>query len=685
CNRVEVPDLFGNNTAVYEVTDDTGGANEQLVLSATFTVKGEINVQGPGGIGAGAEIWKAETSTDYSDVSLPIEWTYSGSVGNINITFDRDGDFSGADGGDDLHSDNDVTTSVAPDSETGACTAPSPGATETGGGCFVWAAGPNQDDLTAYGVSAAKFRIRATTVTPNVINDFAGENAFEVRGWYDLTGPVGADRWYVGETDKQIQWTTHGNGLGNVDVEYKVDTGSWTNITTLSAGGDTGDGPHSYTWSAGVVDWSPCPNGTLPIGCDKYQVRVIQANNINGPSAEFKVKPRIVALAGDDPVGYQTPDNFEIGEPTRKLQWTIEGTFPDPGDIDVTFSTNDPTGWGLVCDGGNGNGECTVCSGDANGSSATTGECTWSEVKNITLSSVAAFRAVANQDATDIIFTTSANKYIHGKFNVTAPLVTDILYPEENLDITWTEPTIANPVKVHVWWRAEDGFDQSWNKITIDGDGSGTTQDGAYDGAGGTNDDGPWPIDADLVHDNVQIRVTDALDVAPFYSAGEVDFDVVLRTRLLEPTAVTWKVGEKQDFRWAYRGDTAPISNVAIKYCLDGTITCGVPVTLIASVAANNDPADCTAPSAGELIANETGGCIEWDENIDAVTEGVGNLKDLEARFFIQDADDAACRPVDCAGGRPIIATSNAFIGSTADVKLIPRLVFDGIVPNVGG
>ena len=154
------------------------------------------------------------------------------------------------------------------------------------------------------------------------------------------------------------------------------------------------------------------------------------------------------------------------------------------------------------------------------------------------------------------------------------------------------------------------------------------------------------------------------MDSSPFYSADTVAFSSVLKPRLITPLGpVTWLVGETtRVIEWAYKGDHEDLTpNVAIKYCDDGTITCGAPVT-IATVAVNNNPAGCTPPSVG---APESSGCYVWDDA--GAGNGVSNIRDEEVRVFVVDAGTPtapnACSPVACGPDtRPIIATSNTAI-----------------------
>lgn len=671
CYRVAtgVPDAISSSfqVKVSEITDNvptnTGGTN---------TVKGLITFNKP----LAADVWKVETDKKIDGITdFVVEWTFTGSIGTLTLDFDETGAFAGAPA-------RQITTGLIRNTNNGtACTAPA------NGGCYVVPAVASLPADTTLGALTAQFKLTAS-VTPT---DAVESASFEVRGWYDLTAPISTSKWFVGEVDtRDITWTTHGDGLGNVDLEYSVNGGTWTavNINQIADAAYTnqpdGDGSYTRTWSSVVDAGCATLNTTGGGGCDKVQIRVKQtgAGTINGTSPNFTIKPRISVV---DP----SPINLQIGD-NRSVTWNYSGTVN--GTVNLYYSKDNT--WGACVSGA---GKCgPLCSATAAGADDS---CSFT-VPNITFSKTVRFRAEAANDTADISSPSSAtDAYIHTKFNVTAPTAASEKFPEENLTITWTEtatPNTATRIEIHQ--RTGSG---AWIRISDQGDGTGTADDGNFDGTGGgvapDNDSGPWNITNTYIHNDVQVRVMDRAEfvngAGSTYSAHIISFKSVLKPRLITPLGpVTWKVGEtSRVIEWHYKGDHFTITpNVDIKYCDTGVITaagCPSPTT-IATVAVNNDPAGCTATPTSP----ESGGCYVWTDT-PGDTDGVGNIRDKEVRIFVVDTGTtptAVCSPNACSPDtRPVIdrSTNNGVngVGSTSDIIIAPRVVFNSMAPRTSG
>ena len=216
---------------------DNGKTDE----SDDFTVTGSIALVTP----TAAQVWKVETPDDISDNPIEVSWTFTGQIGTFDLLLDDEGLFSG--------NERTVRSSIANAGDNGdGCTVPS------GGGCVILSGGqvPQFDETTGF-AQTAKFRLQTDGGTPNpqVITDLPSTAAFEIRPWYEITTPINSTEFLVDSTTDNIVWNTHGDGLGNYDIHYKNDTGSWQSIVT-NRSTDINDGD-AYTFP-----WNPIPDET---------------------------------------------------------------------------------------------------------------------------------------------------------------------------------------------------------------------------------------------------------------------------------------------------------------------------------------------------------------------------------------------------------------------------------------
>ena len=630
CYRFTLPDRLSNSDAKVKVSD--GAALVQTITSTTFITTGAMVLRNP----AASDVWKVETTKKIDGTTdISIGWTYtSANLGNVAIEFDRDGDFSGGDTGSDLH--RQIASGIAANAST-SCTAPSYSAPEMGAGCYQWTA--TADDLSAG--ASAKFRVTAATPNPDVVTVLGSTPAFEVRGWYVITTP--SSIWLTGETNRAIQWETHGNGMGNIDLEYKLDAGGWTAVSGGTNKVDSDNDTNSYTWPA-VVDSrasGACATSGVTLGCDKVRLHVKQTGGgtIESQSNLFTIKPRVLVTT---PTGGNLA--FLIGATSRTVDWTLDGTVS--GTVDIYYSTDSQ--WGNSCTSSTGAGKCSACSAAA---SALT--CTWNPIPN-TPSLTVKLRAEANSDTT-LNTVTTTNARIHGKFTANLPACagTDCFSEDTISSIAWsqtagTSGTIPN---VRIEYSSNDGG--AWLPVV-----NSTANDTSYDSG---DSGGPWRVPENVATDRFRLRVYDANDSA-LDSAGETsNFSVKTKLRLLSPQTGIMPVAASLDIRWAYQGT---LTNMDVKLCSDGTITCSSPIS-IATVGAGSATGGCTAPSGGELGTYETGGCYKWT---------VSDARDTDDRVILVDGD-SSCTPNACTSARPKVNN-----GSTSDIKVTENVVMT--LPN---
>ena len=298
-----VPDKAGTNLRVR--VRDANNTNVWYESGSAFRIKGKVQLDVPNLAGLSWTVGSTQT----------IQWSATGTFSPVELHYDRDGDF--------------VTTTadtfaVTPLSTVTNCSPVSPAITCTGTASFNI-----EDKITA----AAKVRVRGLGADSDV--SWISANPFRIRGAIAVTGPATGAVWNVGETTKQILWTSTGT-ITNVKIEYKTSAaGAYTTIA-LNDPGHTA-GANTYTWTAGVPD----------ANTEDAYIRVCDAGagftDVCGESVSFKIRPQITVtnpvlnqqvVAGTNYPGLIKWTKTGTTISLVKVLYSTDGTtFPDPANL----------------------------------------------------------------------------------------------------------------------------------------------------------------------------------------------------------------------------------------------------------------------------------------------------------------------------------------------------------------
>ncbi|RLI07232.1 hypothetical protein DRO24_03440, partial [Candidatus Bathyarchaeota archaeon] len=168
-----IPDDITDTARIkIELVDDPAGVFD--TSDADFYIKGSLSLTAPNG----GEIFYVGDPTD-------ISWTYTGTIGNVELRYSTDGGVTFPD-------TKVIVSGIAPDSSPYSWTIP--------------------DDISG------SVRVKILLVSDPTVNDIS-DGDFSIKGNLVLTAPNGGEEWEV-ETYQNITWDRLGESLGYVKLEY---------------------------------------------------------------------------------------------------------------------------------------------------------------------------------------------------------------------------------------------------------------------------------------------------------------------------------------------------------------------------------------------------------------------------------------------------------------------------------
>ncbi|MEK7771593.1 MAG: hypothetical protein AAB703_01925, partial [Pseudomonadota bacterium] len=192
-----VPDAIGTQLKV-KITD-LANTNVLDESNANFTIKGSVTLTSP----VGSETW-------YVGENRNITWTRTGSFINVKLEYSTNGFF------------NELQTAVI--------AASTPAAT----GTYAW---------TVPDAIGANLKVRISDAADATVVAVS-TGPFIIKGKLQLTSPVGAETWIVGQI-QNITWVRTGS-IANAKLEYSTDGGlTYSNTITASTPAASG----TYAWT----------------------------------------------------------------------------------------------------------------------------------------------------------------------------------------------------------------------------------------------------------------------------------------------------------------------------------------------------------------------------------------------------------------------------------------------------
>ena len=586
-----VADTISDNVVIKVV--DTSNSNV-YGLSGVFSIIGDITVQAPNG----DEDWPVGSSQN-------ITWTKKGTIGNVNIYVDYDGDgtydellgtvdsetstlfnwspipdnvtnnakikVADADNESNVYDESDSPFHIA-----AAFTITSPGdgnvltvdenwdilwsrlgsaVTEVkleyssnGGADWVLIT----DSATNSGTYPWTVPDAITTSgkvkisDPNNLNAYAvSDGYFKIQGSLKVTSPnSGTESWNVGST-YPITWTKHGS-IATINIFYSHDNGtSWTQLNTVAV-------------DASLLSWDWTIDESIPISTQAL-IKIVDTSDSTVDDISdnnFEVKGTLHLTApSDSGISLSVGDNYSI-------TWEKYGAV---GNIDIHYSTD-----GGIAGGGaypEGNLIATVPATDLS--------LNWSVPDEIGTNLRIRIRAVNNYNVWD----ESDNPFqIQGKVTLNNPLGGEVFYVGDTEPIKWTPTGTYAQVKLEY---STNGFADELETHTIAtvlaGD-SGVMQ--SYD----------WTI-PDAIGSNLKVRVSDNNNPQVFDISSN-PFTIKGKLRLITPDGgEEWIVASVHNITWQRTGS---IANVKLEYSTDGGGT--YPNEIVASTDASTGSYSWTIP-----------------------------------------------------------------------------------------
>ncbi|MDP3770734.1 MAG: hypothetical protein Q8R16_00345, partial [bacterium] len=273
-----------SNNVLFKVSD-YDNANVSSTSSGANTIKGQLSLVTP----------DAVPQTFYIGDAIPIQWTKTGTIGNLKIEYSAKGDWTD-------------TLNVNPSYASGA--------DGTNTLTPAW---------TAPSMVAETYKVRLSNVTPPVGTELTDTStvAFGVRPKITgITSPGSGEIWNTGDTTKIITWSAISAAkpdltLPKVKFQYLVAGGVWTDILTLAGlpvEVDCVNGTNNYTWVRGVAD-EKSEDVKIRVYFKDYASELLE-------SASFKIRPVITLDASLNAALKLTA----FSNNANLVKWTSTGT-----------------------------------------------------------------------------------------------------------------------------------------------------------------------------------------------------------------------------------------------------------------------------------------------------------------------------------------------------------------------
>ncbi|MFC1658778.1 hypothetical protein ACFL1D_05290, partial [Candidatus Omnitrophota bacterium] len=172
-----------------------------------------------------------------------------------------------------------------------------------------------------------------TAGLPATRNYDESNDVFAIEGYLALGEPNGPQDpvWKIGDTDKYITWTSHGQ-IGNIEIRYDVASGN-SGIDGIPNSDDdypilidTVDASTAspYNWNPGGTGLPDVPYATLRIKI----ISLTYSSLVDYSEADFEIRPAIYIIEPDD------TDQWMVGR-INTIEWNATGSVPN---VNVSYN-----------------------------------------------------------------------------------------------------------------------------------------------------------------------------------------------------------------------------------------------------------------------------------------------------------------------------------------------------------
>ncbi|MFC1807788.1 hypothetical protein ACFL0T_05420, partial [Candidatus Omnitrophota bacterium] len=254
-----------------------------------------------------------------------IQWTSAGSVANVKIEYN-----------DGSTGYRDIVTS-----------------TDASLWAYTWTVGFEDDALGGDPIlpadeKATDCQIRISNASDSTESD-TSSSTFIIKSGVAITAPnEGTELWYVGDTERDIDWSYWGNFDSTVKLQYSADAphSQWTDITGATALSEGSGGTGSYTWV------NPIP---MDASGKTTQVRIVSNTHsevVDPCDNNFEIRGTITIVlpnaASEWYSGYTQAIDWEINcnIDTLSIYYATDGgtiyeLCDDPGSFEVDAESGD--------------------------------------------------------------------------------------------------------------------------------------------------------------------------------------------------------------------------------------------------------------------------------------------------------------------------------------------------------
>ncbi|MFC1646478.1 hypothetical protein ACFL2Y_04800 [Candidatus Omnitrophota bacterium] len=577
-----IPDAIGTDLKV-KIEDPNSAATTPDTSDNLFVIRGSLEITSP----ISTSDWEIATTED-------ITWDLHGSIDNVKLDYLID---SGSTYSYTIESSIDAT-GVPADSYT-----------------YSWSI-PDQVNMISNSA-----RVKITNVDdPTFVFDESAD--FSLRGRFAITFPTEGYRWVVGDT-QWITWTTYGEDITDVVLEYSTDNGtpgSWKFITQGSIANND------------LKDWTvPDQPGILSIEA------LIKVSDQADPDT-YANSP-LFSIHGNLVLGYPNGGQiFDINS-SETITWTVDG----PIDVvKLEYSTNDGGSWYSITDSTN---------------ASDPSEYTWSPIPDET--STKCFVRITDVNDLSVTDVSDFTFSIKGALTIDRPdgnedfTVYDATHNDNKEEIKWL--TAGGISKVDLFYSTESGI---WIDIT--------PAEGIANNAN-TYTSYMWEV-PNAICDTARVRVMDHDDTTVWDDSNS-DFNIIGKLKVVIPDeeGVQWKVNNPQTIEWYSVGTIQSVDlyyrNSLGSYLLVKT----TPGSINGSAGTNNYI--WTIPDVANI--NTTNSVIRVVNNINpAIWDESDNVFAIQASFNVTQPSTGAWLAGDT---EQIIWTTG---GTVTDVRL--RYSIDG-------
>ncbi len=394
----------------------------------------------------------------------------------------------------------------------------------------------------------SNLKVRVEDSTNSLVSDESNA-AFSIKGTVAITSPTALSVWTAG-SQQNIVWNRNG-AVGNVDLYYQVNNGTWNTIaTSVASPSATGN---SYAW-------------TLPntgIVSTNVKVKIDSANLLTPEiSPAFTVKGSI-SLTYPDASGIV----LNLGDPLT-ITWSQTGSI---GNVKVEY--NDGSGWTTLTTTAPEAGPY-VFTLDAPDTTVAT--------------STAKIRVSQANDAS--VTDTSANDFMVKPFiQITSPAGNEAWVVGSSHNITWNLKG-SNVATVKIEYSKNSG--STYNDVIL----ASTPNDGSQ----------AWTIPDDIqAVKNMKVRIS-TLPTSDLYAVQAVSsglFQIIGALTMVIPddtTGIQWRVNTSgNEIKW---NATGSIANVKIEYSNNSGSAWSTLVASTPSGAGSNKSYAWTIPANQTIV-----------------------------------------------------------------------------------